>query len=643
MNDSNNKSANHLTSSGTHYRPDIDGLRAVAVLIVLLFHADVAFPGGFVGVDVFFVISGFLITSLILRDVSKGDYSFQEFWKRRTRRIVPASATMVLVVLFLGYFLLFPSDYIDVGRVSLFQTVGLSNVYFWKSINYFSGDSDLKPLLHTWSLAVEEQFYVLYPLLCVTLLKVGRKQTWIALTFIAVLSLIICELALKSHKLAAFYLLPSRSWELLLGGLVCFLPTPKVRQTWVFEVVSWLAFASLFVVGLTFNESTRFPGISAMAPCLAAACLIYVREYQLTSVHKLLSLSPIVFIGKISYSLYLWHWPILAFYRYWFDKPISKFEGLVLLVSAAIIAFFSWKYIETPVRSRGLTSGFRTTLVKFGILLTCCGVIAGSVVFFSGFPKRISSDAVRYANYKHSMDLIFEVKLDDARKGQFPLLGDQSGKDTCLLWGDSHAMSIAPALNRVCKTENIKLVQATHSSTPPILNFEHSSEYGLNEGTVEFNQRVLDYINVNRPRYVIIAGDWATYANQSGFESKLMASLINVIGTGSKVVFVLDVAKQDIDVPSYLAKQEFWKLPETKKGVSDLRHRQRNERIEKFLSRNQNALAGLQVFDPAVGLVDQQGLWPFVIDGKVMYRDSSHLSVDGAARLEPHIFKLLKD
>lgn len=641
MNDSNNSSEPNGAIPQTHYRPNIDGLRAVAVLLVLLFHANIAFPGGFVGVDVFFVISGYLITSLILRDVAGSKFSFYEFWKRRTRRIIPASATMVLVVLAFGFFLLFPSDYLDLGKVALFQTVGLSNVYFWKSIGYFSGDSDLKPLLHTWSLAVEEQFYVFYPLFCVTLLKFGRKRTWIAMAIVAVLSLVFGEVALKTHKLAAFYLLPSRAWEMLIGGLVCFLPIPKIRKAWVFEVTSCIALATIFLVALTYNESTRFPGINALAPCLASVCLLYVSEHQLTSVHRILSLPPFVFIGKISYSLYLWHWPMLAFCRYWFDKPITKLEGCLLLGLSAIVAFCSWKYIEVPVRSGSRSSNFRTTFIKFGILLTFSAVTAGAIVSFGGIPRRVSADAVRYANTKKSMDLIYEVTLENARRGLFPQLGDKNSNETCILWGDSHAMSIAPALNNVCRAGNIKLVQATHSSTPPILDFNHTSKYGLNEGTIEFNQKVLDHIKAVQPRYVVIAGDWATYAGQSDFESKLLLSLTELIRTGTSVVFVLDIAKQDVDVPSHLAKRAFWNLPETTRGVSDVRHRQRNERVEEVLRRNAKAIVGMQIFDPATCFVDDQGVWRFLYDGKVMYRDSSHLSIDGAKRLEPHLRRLL--
>ncbi|MFM7187164.1 MAG: acyltransferase family protein [Armatimonadota bacterium] len=641
MNERNNSSEPDGEISGNHYRPNIDGLRAIAVLLVLLFHANVAFPGGYVGVDVFFVISGYLITSLILRDVAESKFSFYEFWKRRTRRIIPASATMVLVVLVCGSFLLFPSDYLDLGKVALFQNIGLSNIYFWKSIGYFSGESDLKPMLHTWSLAVEEQFYLFYPWFLVNVLRFARKRTWIAMSIVVVLSLIFCEVVLKSHKLAAFYLLPSRAWEMLIGGMACFLPIIKSRKAWVCEMMSWIALAAIFVVALTYNEFTRFPGINALAPCIASVTLLYVSEQQLTSVHKILSLSPLVFVGKISYSLYLWHWPVLAFWRYWSDKPITKLEGCLLLVLSAVVAYFSWRYIELPVRSGSRSSNLRTTFIKFGVLLSLIAVAAGVIVSFGGIPGRVPADAVRYANTKKSMDMIHEVTLESAQVGLFPQLGDKSSNETCILWGDSHAMSIAPALNSVCRTSNIKLVQATHSSTPPILNFDHTSKYGLNEGTIEFNQKVLDYIKVIHPRYVVIAGDWATYSGQSDFESKLLYSLAELRKVGTKVVFVLDVAKQDVDVPSYLAKRAFWNLPEKTKGVSDVRHRQRNERVEEVLRRNATALVGIEIFDPSTCFVDEQRIWRFMYDGKVMYRDRSHLSLDGAKRLEPLIRTLL--
>ena len=215
------------------YRPDVDGLRAVAVTLVLLFHAGLGFSGGFIGVDVFFVISGFLITGLILKEQESGKFSLANFWVRRIRRIIPAATVVVVAVLVAGFFILLPRDYEDLGKSAIAQQLMLSNVYFWRNTGYFDGPADLKALLHTWSLAVEEQFYLGYPFLMMLLHRFGRKVTVGALTFLGVGSLIVSVYGVEHHPSATFFLLPTRAWELLIGGLICFLPKPTRVPSWL--------------------------------------------------------------------------------------------------------------------------------------------------------------------------------------------------------------------------------------------------------------------------------------------------------------------------------------------------------------------------------------------------------------------------
>ena len=307
------------------YRADVDGLRAVAVIMVLLFHADIGMLGGYVGVDVFFVISGFLITGLILKQQRSGTFSLLQFWGRRIRRIIPAS-TLVGVVCLLAGTLLLPADFSELAKSLTAQQLMVSNIYFWKASDYFGGTAEVMPLLHTWSLAVEEQFYLGYPLVLIVLYRWSTRTAVAVLFAMAAVSLIIAEWGVWHHPTATFYLLPPRACELLLGGLLVYCPEPhRIGQTWR-ELGSWIGLALVVFAGVGYSTDTSFPGLTAMVPCVGTGLIIYLNTLQPTRLARILSLRPVVFIGMISYSLYLWHWPLFAFTCYWIgiDLPAGQ-------------------------------------------------------------------------------------------------------------------------------------------------------------------------------------------------------------------------------------------------------------------------------------------------------------------------------
>jgi peptidoglycan/LPS O-acetylase OafA/YrhL len=331
------------------YRPEIDGLRAWAVIAVILYHARLGSPGGFVGVDVFFVISGYLITSLLLEDLKKGRLNLLAFWERRIRRLFPAVVVVTLTTLVAGWFFLLPVDYGDLAQSVFSQMLLSSNFFFWKNTNYFDGVADLKPLLHTWSLSVEEQFYLLYPFALILLSRVGRK---FAVASVAILFSI--ELALSvyggtHHPFAAFYLLPFRAWELGLGATLAATRGKTHGPVWFNETLSTLGLASILYV-VFFSKSISAPGIAVIPVCLGTGVFIYANTANLTLVGKFLCWRPFVFIGLISYSLYLWHWPVLVFANYWALGPLSLPVRILLVVSSLVLAMASWKFVETPFR-----------------------------------------------------------------------------------------------------------------------------------------------------------------------------------------------------------------------------------------------------------------------------------------------------
>ena len=345
------------------YRPEIDGLRAIAVAAVILFHAGFAlFSGGFVGVDVFFVISGFLITSIIVEDLKTGRFSVLRFYERRARRILPALFTVMAACVPFAYTLLSPDDLKDFAQSLAAICLFASNVLFWGESGYFDTQAELKPLLHTWSLAVEEQFYVVFPLLLLAAWRLGRGVLLALIGAIAVASLFTSVDEVRNFPSAAFYLLPSRAWQLLVGALASFVAdrwqAADVRQSAVrlaHEAAGWGGMAMILLALFLFDERTPFPGLNAALPTIGTA-LVLLCASDLTSVGRMLAWRPLVGLGLISYSAYLWHQPLFAFTKHALLAELPTDLAIVLCAVTIVLACLSWRYVEQPFRDRSLIS-----------------------------------------------------------------------------------------------------------------------------------------------------------------------------------------------------------------------------------------------------------------------------------------------
>lgn len=335
------------------YRKEIDGLRALAVVPVILFHAGVqGFSGGFVGVDIFFVISGYLITSIIIAELETGDFTITSFYERRARRILPALFFVMLLCLPLAWWLLLPHELVAFGRSIIAVTVFASNILFWQESDYFATDSELIPLLHTWSLAVEEQYYLIFPILLLVCWKLGLRWVTAIIATIAAISLGLAEWGWRHDASGNFYLLPSRAWELMAGaGCALYLrykPQPNATLRQVFS----LSGLGLLLISLIWLDDTiPFPSLYAIPPVLGTALIILFAQ-QDTWTAKLLSLPLLAGIGLVSYSAYLWHQPMFAFARlYYADEP-----GLLIMLGltglAFVLAMISWRFVERPFRQR---------------------------------------------------------------------------------------------------------------------------------------------------------------------------------------------------------------------------------------------------------------------------------------------------
>jgi peptidoglycan/LPS O-acetylase OafA/YrhL len=430
------------------YRPEIDGLRALAVIPVILFHAGFElFSGGFVGVDVFFVISGYLITTILIEDIEKKRFSLVNFYERRARRILPALFFVLITTTFFSYFILYPSDLKEYSYSLMSVLAFVSNVFFWKKTEYFMTEAELIPLLHTWSLAVEEQYYLLFPIFLLLVWHFGKSRVfWIIVVF-AIISLAVSEWGWRNEMNANFYLAPTRVWELFAGSIAAFIVQKRGVQS--NNTLSFLGLAAIFFAFFVYDEATLFPSIYALVPVVGVVLLVLFAD-QNTLVAKLLSTRALVGIGLISYSAYLWHQPLFAFYRRLYGIQLDTIISYCLVTVTFVLAFLSWRLVEQPFRD--VT---RINRQKTFIIFASSGSIIAAVSFF--FILTNGAD-YRY-NFPLKPEPWKDIKCHGAAKIEAyenPLSeclgnGQSKGRGDIYLIGDSHAAYLTFALNIVAK------------------------------------------------------------------------------------------------------------------------------------------------------------------------------------------------
>jgi peptidoglycan/LPS O-acetylase OafA/YrhL len=621
-------------TTATAYRPEIDGLRAIAVLLVLLFHMGLGFPGGYVGVDVFFVISGFLITSIVVKQIRAGRFSMAGFYERRVRRLAPALIVTVAVTLFAGWFYALPDDYARLGQAVVAQPLMAGNLYHWRSSNYFAPDAETLPLLHTWSLAVEEQFYLVFPLLLLWLCQ--RRSGWLmpVLVVLCCVSLALGIWGTARFPKAAFYLLPTRAWEMLLGGLLALWPlrpdedSPALRQ--FSSLMGLLAVAAAVA---WFDAATPYPGVYALVPCLGAALFLRANQQELTQAGRVLTWYPLVYIGRISYSLYLIHWPLIVLYRYVHPEEPQLLQRIALAGVSLLLAMLSYHWVETPVRvGRWLRAPRQLyiTAASAAALLLLAGVV---LVRNEGFVARFGPEVVQYLAARASNEYYFNIKPEQVQSGELPVFGDETAPANCLIWGDSHAMALVPALDEACREAGMSGLQATHASTAPLLEFVSRGRWSLGKQSPEFNQAVVDTAIENEISTVVLAAYWLKYAHVAEFEESLVMTVEALVEAGIQVVLVRDVAEFAVDVPHALAQAARRGSDVSQVALSLDEHREKNRQCDEIFDRL--AGDGVHIVDPAPYFVDESDYWRAVIDGTPMYRDRHHLTVEGALHLVP--------
>jgi peptidoglycan/LPS O-acetylase OafA/YrhL len=625
---------------------------------VVLFHAGFSgFSGGYVGVDVFFVISGFLITGIIAREIESHSFSILEFYRRRALRIFPALTLVTFATLAAGLLFLSPRELTGVAESSAYMSVFGSNFYFWRSVSYFQTTAEIRPLLHTWSLAVEEQYYVLFPPL-LWLLHRWRRRFSPALWTIAALSLVASVLLVSWKPNAAFYLLPSRAWELMIGGLLAVGVLPEPRR-----LATPLSIVGLALIALpmaTYNEATPFPGLAAVPPVLGTALVIWAGREALAG--RWLSYAPLVAVGKASYSIYLWHLPLLAYATYLVADTLSTPAALFLCAVSIALGFASLQWVERPFRAKGPHRNRKAFIAALGMV--AIAAVSLSILAFQGIPARLSPEAARIAfvaddeNRHHSDCMTLGEHI--VPPAHACRLGADS-QPSALLWGDSHAMVTATAMELTAREKGRSFLFAADADCPIGLGLAISAQdYGY---CVQYNREMLQ-LALSSPniRTIALSSRWTKWnmgepANPADFPSKppllryrmkeartlsdnkalweesFTALVDRLTAAGKRVVIVGPLPEPSFNVPHRLFVQRFgFAKPVTALSRDDnyaLRHRA----ILDFFGRLRGR-KGLSFVWPAEVLC-QADKCPIVDQDGPLFFDHNHLSIHGARKISP--------
>lgn len=655
------------------YRADIDGLRALAVLLVLLFHVGISgVSGGFVGVDIFFVISGYLITAIITRDIEQGRFSLIEFYERRLRRILPAFFAVAIFTLIISTLCFMPDDFSKFGK-SLFGTsVYASNIIFWREAGYFDASKWVKPLLHTWSLSVEEQFYLIFPLAILIIQRFFKNwlRPLIILGLFTSLAMSIFCVMLDKQAFA-FYMLPSRAWELLIGSAIALKIYPQFKNKTALNIASIAGLVLMLGAGFMLSEAHGFPGANALYPTLGAALFIYTGHMsaQKSWGNALLTFPAFVGIGKISYSLYLWHWPLIIFARYILDRALFMPEKIMIIGASFLLAYLSWRLIEQPFRHKNIWAGrkaFFLVCLIFSLALAAIGIaIKENDGYASRFGKPL--EVVSYAATQHN-----PLREHCYHRGTFPSEGTldkcfigalDTAEVSVIIIGDSHADSFTPLISALLKQRGLKGIEITSTACPPLLGAEidvmgaifQNQSKGKFKKCHGFNRALYKYIADHQNiKTVILSARWGYYTqnvsinesepdqniflydaldnslstenSQRTFARTLDSSLEFLRNIQRNVLIIGPVPEATQNIPNCMSKHIVLRKPPCKKiTLSEVLARQHFV-LDSFKAKQSE---GVFTFFPHITQC-KNDICITAKEGDPLYYDDDHLSINGA-------------
>jgi peptidoglycan/LPS O-acetylase OafA/YrhL len=631
----------HSTSRNPAYRPDIDGLRAIAVLVVVFYHAALpGFSGGYVGVDIFFVISGFLITGIVWSEIEEKSFSLQNFYVRRIKRIFPALFAVLFFSSIGAFFLLIPQDLAAFGKSVKAALLFSSNFHFLKMANYFDGPAVEKPLLHTWSLSVEEQFYAVWPLVLLLLSRIVPARRVLHVIFgLGLVSLVFAEARLPDYQKDAFYFPWCRGWELLLGAALA-VTQASPRPGRLTNALSAAGLAGIALAVFLYDPTTRFPGLTAMLPCAGAALLIWSGSVR-TPVSRLLSFEPVRQIGLISYSLYLIHWPLFSFAHLYFNEELTLPLRLAIVAVSVLLAYASWRFVETPFRKASIPR-----IAVFGTAAAAMSILYLAGVSYSesgGFPSRIGNKVLEVDDYEiHIEKYCREIQIPGIVGGKACEFGEgRGGPYDFILWGDSHAKHFLPAIDRLAEASKLSGVLFWRSACHPFYDDPHVSK-----DCRAFNAAVLGWSVDHEIKLAILSARWTThdkflrrYSAQNDASSNvggLAKTLAFLNAKGITVSIVEQVPNFPRDVSLCMARASFYNRDSESCVTQPAAALQENRRI---VSRYFEFLRKRYIFSQtsiADALCDWQTCRAYQ-NGKLLIMDTNHLTEAGSLFVAPYL------
>lgn len=628
-------------TSIANYRADIDGLRAIAVLAVMGFHASPhLIPGGFAGVDIFFVISGYLISGLIFKEIEAGTFRFADFYKRRIKRILPAYIVVSLFTLLVSSYLLIPNDYIFY-TTSLAASWGFaSNIFFsMLSWGYFGQRTEEFPLLHTWSLSVEEQFYFLFPILLIFLYRYARKQMIGILIVLGLAFVAISEMKMK--EVGAYFLLPYRAHELIIGVLTFFAVRRKPQLSALTSNMLAVFGIGLILGSLFFlNRGIPFPGVHSLYPCMGAALLIYAGSAD-NVVASILKTRMMVFIGLLSYSLYLWHWPLFSFLRYR-QIDITWTVGTAVVAASFVLSYLTWKWVEVPIRENRSIQ-FRTAMLHYYALPAAVFLAVGGYSYFTeGAPQRFSPDLRQLiSSYSFERDLTRACSIRSNEYEGVTLnyltghcaFGDvKKPKPDVLLFGDSHAHHFKPFVERLSERADLKGVYYVEGSCTATDLFSETAAKDQKPTTCE--KRNADLLNMAGDfKYVVFASFWPYKGKEPVFKQDLETVVKKIVSAGAIPVIFKDNPYYDVDLSQcILFKKRGWFSADKNCNIPASFVSETQVAMNTVIDAVKAAYPTTIVIDPKIVMCNATECATY-IENIALYKDANHINSKAATLL----------
>ena len=605
----------------------IQGLRAVAALLVTIFHARLM-PGGFIGVDIFYVISGYLITGLIIREIDKtGRLDLNEFYQRRIKRLLPTSVFVLFITAIVGMFVLPAITRDALGRDLFAAAAYVSNYLFaWWENDYQNLNATPSPFIHYWSLAVEEQFYVVWPIFILFLSRYGKRAIFQGVAIVTALSLLLSIYLTQVAPIWAFYSLPTRAWELGFGALLLFIPDRYLRN----RFLPWVGAIGIAIATFNFDESTAFPGFNALLPVVATAILIgsipvWPRFFNDLSNNRLMQ-----WLGAISYPLYLWHWPALVLPSSALGRPLQIRERLLCILSTIVLAHITSKFVEQPLRHRSFsakkTYGFFATTTAVSLLAgVAIASTASSVIKVKGtnYSFNLEQVVAKPAVYGDGCHVNYgEVESGDCT------YGEKGSATKVVLYGDSHAAQWFPTLEVLAREKGFELISLTKSACPSVDVPRSDQGAYKNSECDKWRENSVKRIQKIKPTAVILSS-FQYFTEPRGYSSRAKwwnegqrRLLADLQGSSRNLIYISDTPQPLRDIPNCLASQDVKDCDTTEKTPNVI-------------------INGFKKIDPTPWLCTN--VCSSIKDGYVVYRDGSHISVQSALALAPLLETALRD